>query len=195
VERIYVARPLFARFVDAFVAEVRKYIVGDPESPATGIGPLAQAKALEFLKHQVDEAVERGAKLLTGGKRAPGRGYFFEPTVLVDVDHNMSLMTEESFGPVIGIMPVDSEDAGIRLMNDSPYGLTASIWTEDTERGETLADRTSAGTVYVNRCDYLDPELAWVGIKDSGHGCTLSRLGFDYLTRPKSFNIRTRTTG
>jgi len=195
VERIYVARPLFPRFVDAFVAEVGKYTVGDPENPATDIGPLAQEKALNFLKHQVDQAVRQGAKLLTGGKRAAGRGYFFEPAVLVDVDHNMSLMTEESFGPVIGIMPVDSEDAGIRLMNDSPYGLTASIWTEDSQRGEVLADRTVAGTVYVNRCDYLDPELAWVGIKDSGHGCTLSRLGFHYLTRPKSFHIRTQTAG
>jgi acyl-CoA reductase-like NAD-dependent aldehyde dehydrogenase len=104
----------------------------------------------------------------------------------------MDLMKEESFGPVIGIMPVDSEDAGIRLMNDSSYGLTASIWTEDAERGEALAARTAAGTVYVNRCDYLDPELAWVGIKDSGHGCTLSRLGFHYLTRPKSFYVRTQ---
>jgi len=104
-------------------------------------------------------------------------------------------MTEESFGPVIGIMPVDSEDEGIRLMNDSPYGLTASIWTENAERGESLAARTAAGTVYVNRCDYLDPELAWVGIKDSGHGCTLSRLGFHYLTRPKSFYVRTQTAG
>ncbi len=195
VERIYVARPLFRRFVDAFVAEVRKYIVGDPENPATGIGPLAQLKALDVLKHQVDQAVQRGAKLLIGGKRAPGRGYFFEPAVLVDVDHSMDLMTEESFGPVIGIMPVDSEDEGIRLMNDSPYGLTASIWTEDAKRGEALAARTAAGTVYVNRCDYLDPELAWVGIKDSGHGCTLSRLGFHYLTRPKSFHLRTKTAG
>lgn len=193
VERIYVVRPLYARFVDAFVAEVQKYTVGDPEDPATGIGPLAQAKALAFLQRQVDQAVQRGARLLTGGKRAPGRGYFFEPAVLVDVDHSMDLMREESFGPVIGIMPVDSEEAGIQLMNDSPYGLTASIWTEDAGRGEALAARTAAGTVYVNRCDYLDPELAWVGIKDSGHGCTLSRLGFHYLTRPKSFYVRTST--
>lgn len=195
VERIYVARPLFARFVDAFVAEVQKYTVGEPEDPAIAIGPLAQPKALDFLKQQVDQAVQRGAKLLTGGKRAPRRGYFFEPAVLVDVDHSMSLMTEESFGPVIGIMPVDSEEAGIRLMNDSPYGLTASIWTEDASRGEALATRTAAGTIYMNRCDYLDPELAWVGIKDSGHGCTLSRLGFHHLTRPKSFHLRTQTAG
>ncbi len=195
VERIYVARPLFQTFVDAFVAEVRNYTVGDPENPATGIGPLAQLKALDVLKHQVDQAVQRGAKLLTGGRRAPGRGYFFEPAVLVNVDHGMDLMTEESFGPVIGIMAIDSEDEAIRLMNDSPFGLTASIWTEDAERGEALAARTAAGTVYVNRCDYLDPELAWVGIKDSGHGCTLSRLGFHYLTRPKSFYVRTQTAG
>ncbi len=195
VERIYVARPLFARFVDAFVAEVRKYAVGDPENPATDIGPLAQRKAPDFLRGQVDQAVQRGARLLTGGKRVPGRGYFFEPAVLVDVDHSMNLMTEESFGPVIGIMPVDSEDAAIRWMNDSSYGLTASIWTENAERGEALAAQTAAGTVYVNRCDYLDPELAWVGIKDSGHGCSLSQLGFHYLTRPKSFYLRTQTAG
>ena len=130
---------------------------------------------------------------LTGGRRPPGRGHYFQPTVLVNVDHSMSVMMEESFGPVIGIMAVDTEDEAISLMNDSPYGLTASIWTEDIARGETLAHRTSAGTVYVNRCDYLDPELPWVGIKNSGYGCTLSHLGFRHLTRPKSFHLRTRT--
>ena len=145
--------------------------------------------------HVTKTALMQGAKLLTGGHRAAGRGYFFEPAVLINVDHRMSLMTEESFGPVIGIMPVDSEEEAIRFMNDGPYGLTASIWTENGERGEALAARIAAGTVYVNRCDYLDPELAWVGIKDSGHGCTLSRLGFHYLTRPKSFYVRTQTTG
>jgi len=195
VERIYVMRSLYSRFIDAYVAEVEKYQVGDPEDATTTVGPLAQLKAIEFLEFQVKQAVERGAKILTGGDRLPGSGYYFQPTVLVNVDHSMSLMMEESFGPVIGIMPVDSEDEAIRLMNDSPYGLTASIWTEDPARGERLAHSTAAGTVYVNRCDYLDPELAWVGIKDSGHGCTLSHLGFWYLTRPKSFHIRTRTSG
>ena len=193
VERIYVMRPLFSRFVDACVAEVEKYKVGNPEDPATTLGPLAQRKALEFIEFQVGDAVGKGARVLTGGRRLPGPGYYFQPTVLVDVDHGMSVMMEESFGPVIGIMPVESEDQAVHLMNDSPYGLTASIWTEDAARGEMLAHRTAAGTVYVNRCDYLDPELAWVGIKDSGHGCTLSHLGFLYLTRPKSFHIRTRT--
>ncbi len=193
VERIYVMRPLFRRFVDAYVAEVEKYCVGHPEEPATTVGPLAQAKTVEFMEYQVGQAMGRGARVLTGGRRLPGPGNYYLPTVLVDVDHSMSVMKEESFGPVIGVMPVDSEDEAIRLMNDSPYGLTASVWTEDLDRGEKLAHRLNAGTVYANRCDYLDPELAWTGIKDSGHGCTLSHLGFHYLTRPKSFHLRTRT--
>jgi len=194
VERIYVMRPLFSRFVDAYVAEVEKYKLGSPEDETTTLGPLAQRKTVEFMEFQVSQAVAKGARVLTGGHRLPGPGYYFQPTVLVNVDHSMSVMKEESFGPVIGIMPVDTEEQAVRLMNDSPYGLTASIWTEDIPRGETLAHRTAAGTVYVNRCDYLDPELAWVGIKDSGHGCTLSHLGFLYLTRPKSFHLRTRTS-
>ncbi|MCX6621188.1 MAG: aldehyde dehydrogenase family protein [Acidobacteria bacterium] len=193
IERIYVMRSLYPRFVDAFVAEVEKYKVGSPQDESTTVGPLAQKKALDFLDFQVTQAVERGARVLTGGRRLPGPGYFYQPTVLVNVDHSMSLMMEESFGPVIGIMPVDSEQEGVRLMNDSAYGLTASIWTEDALRGEWLAHQTNAGTIYVNRCDYLDPELAWVGIRDSGHGCTLSHLAFRYLTRPKSFHLRTRT--
>ncbi len=193
VERIYVMRSIFPRFVDAYVAEVEKYRVGNPEDPATTVGPLAQGKAVEFMEFQVRQALDRGAKVLTGGHRLPGPGYYFEPTVLVDVDHSMSVMMEESFGPIIGLMPADSEQEAVRLMNDSPYGLTGSVWTEDAARGERLAHQTAAGTVYVNRCDYLDPELAWVGIKDSGHGCTLSHLGFLYLTRPKSFHLRTRT--
>jgi acyl-CoA reductase-like NAD-dependent aldehyde dehydrogenase len=193
VERIYVMRPLFQRFVDAYVAEVEKYKVGNPEEESTGIGPLAQAKALDHIESQIGQAVEMGARVLTGGRRLPGPGYYFQPTVLSNVDHRMTVMMEESFGPVIGIMPVDSEDEAVRLMNDSPYGLTASVWTENATRGEALADRIAAGTVYLNRCDYLDPELAWVGIKDSGHGCTLSHLGYRYLTRPKSFHLRTAT--
>jgi acyl-CoA reductase-like NAD-dependent aldehyde dehydrogenase len=193
VERIYVMRRLFSRFVEAYVAEVEKYKLGCPEDESTTVGPLAQRKTVELMEFQVGQAVARGAKVLTGGHRLPGPGYYFQPTVLVEVDHSMSVMMQESFGPVIGIMPVDSEDEAIRLMNDSPYGLTASIWAEDITRGESLAHRTAAGTVYVNRCDFLDPELPWVGIKDSGHGCTLSHLGFLYLTRPKSFHLRTRT--
>jgi acyl-CoA reductase-like NAD-dependent aldehyde dehydrogenase len=186
-------RPLFSKFVDAYVAEVEKYQLGDPEEEITTVGPLAQAKAVAFVESQVIQAQTQGARVLTGGRRPPGRGYYFQPTVLVNVDHSMSVMMEESFGPVIGIMAVDTEDEAVRLMNDSPYGLTASIWTEDPASGEALAHRTSAGTVYVNRCDFLDPELPWVGIKNSGHGCTLSHLGFHHLTRPKSFHLRTRS--
>jgi acyl-CoA reductase-like NAD-dependent aldehyde dehydrogenase len=193
VERIYVMRSLFSKFVDAYVAEVEKYQLGNPEDAATSVGPLAQAKAVTFVESQVTQAQSRGARVLTGGRRPLGRGYYFQPTVLTNVDHGMSVMMEESFGPVIGIMAVDTEDEAIRLMNDSPYGLTASIWTEDIARGEKLAHRMSAGTVYVNRCDYLDPELPWVGIKNSGHGCTLSHIGFRHLTRPKSFHLRTKT--
>jgi acyl-CoA reductase-like NAD-dependent aldehyde dehydrogenase len=143
VERIYVMRPLFQRFVDAYVAEVEKYVIGDPEDERTTLGPLAQRKAVEFMEFQVQDAVAKGARVLTGGKRLPGPGYYFQPTVLVNVDHSMSVMMEESFGPVIGIMPVDSEEEAIRLMNDSPYGLTASIWTQDPERGERLGHQVA----------------------------------------------------
>ena len=147
VERIYVMRRLFPRFVEAYVAEVKKYKLGSPEDEATTVGPLAQRKTVEFMEFQVGQAVARGARVLTGGRRLPGPGYYFEPTVLVDVNHDMSVMMEESFGPVIGIMAVASDEEAVRLMNDSPYGLTASIWTEDIERGEKLAHQTAAGTV------------------------------------------------
>ena len=190
VERIYVMRPLFDKFLDAYVAEVEKYRVGDPEDPQTTLGPLAQRKAVEFMEFQVSDAIAKGARVLTGGRCLDRPGYYFQPTVLANVDHSMSVMMEESFGPVIGIMAVDSEEEAVRLMNDSPYGLTASVWTGDPIGGETLAGRANAGTVFLNRCDYLDPELAWTGIKDSGHGCTLSHLGFLHLTRPKSFHLR-----
>jgi acyl-CoA reductase-like NAD-dependent aldehyde dehydrogenase len=192
VERVYVARPLFDRFVEGAVALVRRYVLGDPEDEATTIGPLAHAKGLAVVERQVAEARAAGARVLTGGHRRPGRGFFHEPTVLVDVDHRMSVMHEETFGPVVGIMPVRDDAEAVRLMNDSPYGLTASVWTEDPERARRLLDQVEAGTVYANRCDYLDPLLPWVGVKDSGKGCSLSHLGFRPLTRPKSFHLRTR---
>jgi acyl-CoA reductase-like NAD-dependent aldehyde dehydrogenase len=193
IERIYVARPLYARFVDAYVDLVRRYRLGDPEDPATTLGPLAHARGRQVVGDQVEAARAAGARVLTGGRPWGDRGYFYEPTVLVDVDHRMAVMWEESFGPVIGIMPVRDDAEAVRLMNDSPYGLTASVWTEDTDRATRLLAQVNAGTVYANRCDYLDPMLPWVGVKDSGKGCSLSHLGFRHLTRPKSFHLRTMT--
>jgi acyl-CoA reductase-like NAD-dependent aldehyde dehydrogenase len=193
VERVYVAREVYDRFVEAAVALVRQYRMGDPRDPATTLGPLAQAKGRQVVEDQVAQARAAGARVLTGGRRPEGRGYFYEPTVLVDVDHRMAVMAEETFGPVVGIMPVRDDAEAVRLMNDSPYGLTASVWTEDPERAARLLDQVEAGTVYANRCDYLDPMLPWVGVKDSGKGVSLSHLGFRHLTRPKSFHLRTRT--
>ena len=192
VERIYVAHGLYDRFVEAYVALVRRYRMGDPEDRTTTLGPLAHERGLKVVAEQVAQARAAGARILTGGSPRSGRGYFFEPTVLVDVDHSMAVMREESFGPVIGIMSVPDDAEAVRLMNDSPYGLTASVWTEDTERATRIMDQVDAGTVFANRCDYLDPMLAWVGVKDSGKGCSLSHLGFRHLTRPKSFHLRTR---
>ncbi|MBL8697740.1 MAG: aldehyde dehydrogenase family protein [Alphaproteobacteria bacterium] len=196
IERIYVHASVYDRFVDGFVALTRQYVLGDPLKKETTLGPMVRAAAADFVRGQIADAVKAGARSLVDPKGfaadAPGTPYL-APHVLVDVDHRMRVMTEESFGPVIGIMKVASDDEAIRLMNDSAYGLTAAIWTEDPEAAIRIGDRVATGTWFMNRCDYLDPELAWTGVKDSGRGCTLSRLGFDYLTRPKSFHLRTTT--
>ncbi len=193
VERVYVAEPLYERFVEAFVALTNEYRLGRPLDPEVTLGPMVRASAADFVREQIREALAGGAQALVDPKRfaadAPGTAYL-APQVLVKVTHDMRVMNEESFGPVVGIMPVKSDEAALALMNDSRYGLTASIWTSDEKAALRLGDQLETGTVFMNRCDYLDPALAWTGVKDSGRGCTLSRFGYDALTRPKSFHLR-----
>jgi len=194
IERIYVHGAVYEPFIRGFTDLTYTYALDDPLDAKTTLGPMVRAAAAEFVRGQAAEAVKQGAKALIDTKRFPrdkaGTPYL-APQVLVNVDHSMRVMTEESFGPVIGIMKVKSDTEAIRLMNDSRYGLTAAIWTQDEAAALRIGDAVETGTWFMNRCDYLDPELAWTGVKDSGRGCTLSKLGFDYLTRPKSFHLRT----
>ncbi|MBV8032724.1 MAG: aldehyde dehydrogenase family protein, partial [Betaproteobacteria bacterium] len=193
VQRIYVQRSLYSKFVEAFAALGRAYKLGNPLDPQTTLGPMVRAAAADGVRAQVAASIARGAKPLIDPKTFPadraGTPYL-APQALVDVDHSMPVMAEECFGPVAGIMAVDSDEQAIRLMNDSRYGLTASVWTSDQDAALSIGDRIETGTWYMNRCDYLDPGLAWTGVKDSGRGCTLSRLGFDAFTRPKSFHLK-----
>jgi acyl-CoA reductase-like NAD-dependent aldehyde dehydrogenase len=196
IERIYVHRDVYDRFVDGLVELTRNYRLDDPTDPATTLGPLVRPAAAESVRAQIRDAVAAGATAHLDAKAfpkdAPGSAYM-APQILTDVDHTMRIMTEETFGPAVGIMPVASDDEAIRLMNDSRYGLTAAIWTEDEDAAIRIGDRVETGTWFMNRCDYLDPALAWTGIKDSGRGCSLSRLQYERLTRPKSFHLRTAT--
>jgi len=193
IERVYVQRALFDRFVEAFVAKVKEYRLGDPLDPATTLGPMARARGADFVRDQTAEAVAMGARALIDPRAfpadRPGSPYL-APQVLVDVTHGMRVMSEESFGPVVGIMPVADDAEAVTRMNDSRYGLTASIWTGDPEAALALGDELETGTVFMNRCDYLDPALAWTGVKDSGRGVTLSRIGYEALTRPRSYHLR-----
>ncbi len=194
IERIYVDGAVYHDFVDGFVQATRGYVLGNPLDPGTNLGPMVSTKAAEFVRGQIAEAVDRGARaVVTEAEFAAARAGtpYCGPTVLTEVDHSMRVMTEESFGPVIGIMRVDSDEEAIRLMNDSAYGLTASIWTSDVDAAIAIGDRVETGTCYMNRCDYVDPALAWTGVKDTGRGVALSVLGFDSFTRPKSFHLKT----
>jgi acyl-CoA reductase-like NAD-dependent aldehyde dehydrogenase len=189
VERIYVERKIFKPFVDGFVDLTKTYKLGNPLDKGTTIGPMVRTDAAESVRAQVREALSKGAKALIDFPDKAGTPYL-PPQVLIDVDHGMQVMSEETFGPVVGIMAVDSDEQAIALMNDSRYGLTASIWTQDTDAALRIGDQVDTGTWYMNRCDYLDPALAWTGVKDSGRGCTLSRIGLESFTRPKSFHLR-----
>ena len=189
VERIYVHKKLFRSFVDAFVELTRQYRLGNPLERETTLGPLVRVEAADAVRAQIRDAIDKGARPLLLLDDQDGTPYL-RPQVLVDVHHGMAVMTEETFGPVVGIQPVRDDDEAIRLMNDSRYGLTASIWTADVEAALAIGERVETGTWFMNRCDYLDPALAWTGVKDSGRGCTLSRLGLESFTRPKSFHLR-----
>ncbi|HMK41209.1 MAG TPA: aldehyde dehydrogenase family protein [Methyloceanibacter sp.] len=192
VERIYVDHRVYDDFVAGFADLTRKYVVGNPLDTATTMGPMARGSFADTVREQIAEARRKGATALINMKVEGDRAGspYLAPEVLTNVDHQMEVMREESFGPVVGIMKVRDDEEAITLMNDSPYGLTASIWTQDMDRAAELGSRVETGTVFMNRCDYLDPHLTWTGIKDTGRGTTLSKYGFDTLTQPKSFHLR-----
>jgi len=191
VERVYVHEHVYDRFVDAFVQTVRAFKLGDPLEEGTYLGPLTRKSQLDVLGSQVDEAVAMGATVLTGGKVVSRQGYYFEPTVLVGVTHEMSIMREESFGPVIGIMKVGSDAEAVSLMNDTPYGLTAAVYTASQQRAEAILRQIDAGTGYWNCCDRVSAALPWSGRKHSGFGVTLSHAGLRSFVRPKAWHLRT----
>jgi acyl-CoA reductase-like NAD-dependent aldehyde dehydrogenase len=193
VERVYVHREVYDEFVDRAQAALQDYRLGDPLDERTTMGPLASRSALDTLEAQVQDAVRRGGELRLGGRRlADTRGNFFPPTLLVDVPNEAEVMQEESFGPLLPVRAVEGDEEALRQMNDTRYGLTASVWTRDRARADRFASELRAGTVYQNRCDYLDPALPWTGVGDSGKGSTLSPYGYYHLTRRRSINFRPR---
>ena len=190
IERIYVAESLFERFLERFIVEAKALKLGDPLNPETSLGPMVNAKAADYVRQQIANACVDGANAHLPIDENWGSAYL-GPQVLTNVSHDMDVMREESFGPVIGIMAVTDDEQAVQLMNDSAYGLTASIWTQSQTSAAEIGERLETGTVFMNRCDYLDPELAWVGVKNSGRSCTLSQLGYESLTRPQSFHFKT----
>ena len=193
IERIYVHEAVFDDFVARTVEVTNQYRLGNPTLAETNLGPVVSAKAAAFIRAQTAEAVAQGATPLIDPARfaadATGSPYL-APQILVNVSHRMRVMTEETFGPVVGIMKVGSDEEAIHLMNDSPYGLTAALYSKDVQAAEAIGAQIETGTVFLNRCDFLDPALAWVGVKDTGRGHTLSIWGYEHLTRPQSFHLR-----
>jgi acyl-CoA reductase-like NAD-dependent aldehyde dehydrogenase len=197
IGRIYVDETLYDRFVASFVDLTNAYKLGNPTDPAINLGPLVRTRAADDVRRTIEAAVRSGARALIDERRfAASRAGtpYLAPQVLVDVRQDMPVVQEETFGPLVSILKVRGDEEAIALMNDSRYGLTASVWTSDPDAALALGERIETGTFFMNRCDYLDPALAWVGVKDSGRGCTLSVVGFEHLTRPKSFHLRTVVT-
>lgn len=191
IERIYVHETLFDAFVEKAVEIVNDYVLGNPLEAGTTLGPMANVRFARVVREQTAEAIAAGARPLINPKSfADDGGAYLAPQILVNVDHSMSVMREESFGPVVGIMPVRHDAEALRLMNDSPYGLTASLWTRDAGAAAQIGAGIETGTVFMNRCDYLDPALCWTGCKDTGRGGALSQIGYHSLTRPKSYHLK-----
>lgn len=191
IERIYVTESLYDDFVEKAVEIVSGYRLGNPLDAETTLGPMAQARFADEVRAQTAEAIKSGATALIDPALFPqDDGAYLMPQILIDVDHSMRVMREESFGPVVGIMKVASDAEAVRLMNDSDFGLTASLWTQDMIRATAIADQIETGTVFANRCDYLDPALCWTGCKDTGRGGGLSEIGYHNVTRPKSFHFK-----
>ena len=192
IERIYVIASLFDAFIDKAAKLVSRYKLGNPFDPETTLGPMANKRFAAEVRAQVSEAIAQGAKPLIDPALFPkdDGGTYLMPQLLVDVTHDMRVMRDESFGPVVGIMKVESDEEAITLMNDSPYGLTASLWTANVERAAAIGAQIETGTIFMNRADYLDPALCWTGCKDTGRGGSLSVLGFHNLTRPKSYHFK-----
>jgi acyl-CoA reductase-like NAD-dependent aldehyde dehydrogenase len=190
VERIYVHEKIYDAYLAAFLEEVKSWKIGDPKTEGTYIGPLSRGSHISFLTSQVEDAVKKGATVVLGGKAMTGKGYFFEPTVLTHVNHNMSVMKEESFGPIIGIMKVKDDQEAIALMKDTEYGLTASVYSSDQQRAASILQQIDSGTGYWNCCDRVSAALPWSGRKHSGFGATLSHAGIRAFAQPKSYHLR-----
>ncbi|HZY78893.1 MAG TPA: aldehyde dehydrogenase family protein, partial [Cyclobacteriaceae bacterium] len=190
VERIYVHEKVYAQYIDEFVKEVKAYKTGAPTEAGVYIGPLTRSSQLDVLTAQVDEAVMKGATVLTGGRKVNRKGFYFEPTVLTNVNHEMNIMRDESFGPVIGIMKVKNDDEAIKLMSDTEYGLTASVYSSNKSRAEGILSKVDAGTGYWNCCDRVSAAVPWSGRRHSGFGATLSHAGLRAFTKPKAYQLR-----
>ncbi len=193
IERIYVDEKIYNNFIELFASKAYGYKLGNPLEKETNLGPVVKLSAANFIHKQMEDAINKGAKKMIDENRfnfPKEHKNYMVPQVLTNVNHDMGFMTEETFGPCVGIMKVKNENEAIKLMNDSPYGLTASVWTKDLEIAEKIGSQVQTGTFFMNRCDYLDPALSWTGVKETGKGCSLSEIAYEKLTAPKSYHLR-----